>query len=99
MKIWLDDVRETPEGWVRFKTAESLIDFLSNNFNLVEEISFDHDLGENVETGYDVLTWIEEYVFNHRDHVPVMTIHSDNGPGIKNMRAAIESIWRFGFGT
>lgn len=95
MKIWLDDVRETPEGWVRFKTAESLIDFLSNNFNLVEEISFDHDLGENVLSGYDVLNWIEEYVYNHRCKIPTMLIHSDNSAGIKNMRAAIESIQRF----
>ena len=59
MKVWLDDVREAPEGWIHIRTPEEAIDLLRSG--AVEEISLDHDLGifteEGEATGYDVLLW------------------------------------------
>ena len=43
MKLYLDDVRETPPPWTGVKTAAEMIRCLESAE--VEEISFDHDLG------------------------------------------------------
>ena len=44
MKVYLDDIRETPEGWVRVYTAGEAIALLQTG--RVQEISLDHDLGD-----------------------------------------------------
>ena len=43
MKLYLDDVRETPPGWRGVKTATEMIRCLETV--PVEEVSLDHDLG------------------------------------------------------
>lgn len=55
MKLWHDDVRPPPPGWVWARTNEKAKEFLSER--LVTEISLDHDLGLHVldvpESGAD----------------------------------------------
>lgn len=93
MKVFLDDVREAPAGWVWIKYAEFLIPFLDQNWNRVECLSLDHDLTLPL-TGYDVVKWIEEQVADGR-YVPFgIVIHSANPVGRKNMVAGILSIER-----
>lgn len=94
MKIYLDDVRNTPPGWVRAYWPREVISLLKHNE--VTELSLDHDLGDDKRgTGYDVLTWIEEQVFLHGMTPPKrMVVHSDNGPGRERMLAAIDAIYR-----
>ncbi|MBF4323163.1 cyclic-phosphate processing receiver domain-containing protein, partial [Vibrio anguillarum] len=61
MKVYLDDERDTPEGWVRSYWPEEVIELLKSGN--VTEISLDHDLGDDDHgTGYDVVLWIEEAV-------------------------------------
>lgn len=64
MKVWLDDVRQAPDGWVHATTPEEVIEFLRSGE--VEEISLDHDLGlatpDSERTGNDVLVWLEKAV-------------------------------------
>jgi hypothetical protein len=92
MKIYLDDVRETPAGFVRTYTVEETIDLLKNNF--IEELSLDHDLGTE-KTGYDVLLWIErEVVLNGYIPPGIMKVHSANPVGREKMTSAIQSIER-----
>jgi hypothetical protein len=43
MRVWLDDRRPTPEGWVRVRTPEEAIELLRAGG--VGELSLDHDLG------------------------------------------------------
>lgn len=43
MKIYLDDIRETPEGWTRCFKIEEVQDLLQKN--IVANLSLDHDLG------------------------------------------------------
>jgi hypothetical protein len=90
MKIFLDDIRKTPIGWVRTYTAEETIELLGNNN--VHEISLDHDLGEDRLEGYKVLTWIEEQVYSNFYTPPIIHIHTDNPAGRKRMVAAVKSI-------
>jgi len=95
-RVWLDDCRPAPVGWVRVKTAPSAITVLRNCE--VSHLSLDHDLGEEpgIGNGYDVLLWIEEEVAYNESYQPpeVITVHSDNAGARPRMFAAIESIKR-----
>jgi len=95
MKVFLDDKRETPNGWIRVYTANEAIELLLNG--QVEEISLDHDIGieEEVGNGYKVLKWIEEQVHTTNYKPPIMTVHSDNAPARLRMELAIRSINEF----
>jgi hypothetical protein len=99
VRVWLDDVREAPEGWVHVRTPEEAINLVRTGE--VEEISLDHDLGlvdQNSKevTGYDVLTWIENEVGSGRATfaVPTIHVHSANAAVYTRMTQAIESIGR-----
>lgn len=43
MKVWHDDIRPAPDGWVWARTNKQAQELLENN--AVSEISLDHDLG------------------------------------------------------
>lgn len=92
MKIYLDDTRPCPQGWILVMSAEVAIDMLKQGS--VDTISLDHDLGENKKTGYDVLLWIEKEVATMRFVPPKMIIHTQNPVGRKNMEAALKNIQR-----
>lgn len=95
MKIWLDDIRPAPEGWVWIKHPKDLIGYLHSD---VEEISFDHDLGifdanGKEITGYDALVVVETFVLNGLFPKPKkLSIHSANAGARKKMELAIQSI-------
>jgi hypothetical protein len=96
MKVWLDDQREAPEGWVRTKTANETIELLKSG--RVEVLSLDHDLGEDESagTGYDVLLWLEEELRTVGFRLlPIMKAHSANSAVRPRMEQAIEQIRRF----
>jgi hypothetical protein len=97
VKVWLDDQRSAPEGWVHVRTPEEAIELLRGGE--VEELSLDHDLGLDVgareRTGYDVLLWLEAEVAAGRARPPaVMRVHSGNVGAVTRMEQAIESIRR-----
>lgn len=78
-----------PEGFdYHVKTAADAVAALQSGE--VEYISFDHDLGDEVNgTGYDVAKWIEEKAFNNE--VPRLRhdVHSSNPSGAANIVAAM----------
>jgi hypothetical protein len=97
VKVWLDDTRPAPEGWVHVRTPEEAIELLRAGG--VEGLSLDHDLGLDVEarerTGYDVLLWLEAEVAAGRTRPPaVMRVHSGNVGAVTRMEQAVESIRR-----
>ena len=99
MKLWVDDVRPAPEGYIWCKSVnqakESIkyCDFMNNNLNLeghysVAIIDIDHDAGDYANDGGDyikLLDWLEETGRNY----PIR-IHSMNPVGRENMRAIIQ---------
>lgn len=93
IRVWLDDERPTPNGWIRVKTPEEAIRLLETHE--VEVISLDHDLGlDETRTGYTVLNWLEFQVFTDKAfRMPKVLIHTDNPVGRKNMLAALNSIY------
>lgn len=92
-KLFLDDVRDPPDdSWTVVRTAKECI-FLLENLNF-EVLSLDHDLGEDMPTGYDVAVWIEERVALMAYQAPEIRVHSANPVGVKRIRQVIASIER-----
>jgi len=104
IKVWLDDVRPAPEGWVACRWPEEVIEFLKTEN--VEVVSLDHDLSDpfvtgqgycssvKERTGYDVLVWIEEQVITNNFKPPEIRIHTANSSAREKMVAALTSIKR-----
>lgn len=91
-KLWLDDERPEPEGWVRVKTAQmAIIHLASGEF---DEVSLDHDLGpDDAGTGYHVVCWLEhEAMTNLSFTVPVVHVHTANPSARVKMSLAVENI-------
>ena len=96
MKLWLDDVRPAPEGYIWYKSVNvakrKIKEFERCNevFHLdkIELIDIDHDAGNFMTDGGDyikLLDWLEATGRNY----PIR-IHSMNPVGVANMRAIIE---------
>jgi hypothetical protein len=93
MRIYMDDARETPDGWTRTYTVEETIAALLTR--KVTHLSLDNDLGEGQPEGYKVIDWLEETV--HGDmHFPMpeVQIHSSNASRVEYMHRALRSIER-----
>lgn len=91
MKIFLDDERKTPIGWIRVYWPDEAIELLKTG--KVIEVSLDHDLGDDDRgTGYDVVLWIEEAVFSNGFIPPAIKVHSANISARKKMELGIENI-------
>jgi len=93
MKLFLDDERKPPIGWVLVKWPEEAIKYLESGD--VEIISLDHDLGDDDHgTGYDVILWIEEAVVNNNFKPPEIIVHSANVSARIKMEAGIKNIYK-----
>lgn len=92
MFLFLDDLREPPEGAILCRTAEEAIRLIETG--QVTLIDFDHDLGEG-PTGYDVANRIEELVAAGKIPMPAWRIHSANPVGRKNIEAAMRAAERW----
>jgi hypothetical protein len=93
LKVFLDDERVTPEGWVRTYWPDEVIALLKSGE--VSEVSLDHDLGDDERgTGYDVILWIEEAVVTRGFVPPKMSVHSANSSARQKMEMGIQAINR-----
>jgi hypothetical protein len=93
IKVYMDDERVTPEGWVRTYTVEQTIEKLETR--QVSHLSLDNDLGEGLQEGYKVLDWLEETVYNdHSFPMPEVSIHSANASRVQYMKRALDAIER-----
>ena len=97
MKLWIDDVRPAPKGYVWIRSvdaARSHIQNIEKMFSIKRKevytitlIDIDHDAGDYANDGGDyikLLDWLEETGRNY----PIR-IHSMNPVGRENMRAII----------
>lgn len=93
MKIYLDDTRPCPEGWVLVRTVEQAIKLLETE--QVEEISLDNDLGLGYTEGWEVLDFLEETVFDNKNFpMPIVSVHSANPVRVAYMKRVLGSIER-----
>ncbi len=93
-KIWLDDIRPAPEGyvWCRSVKAAELQILLSEREEIkIELIDCDHDLGDYAAYGGDgikLLDWLAET----KRFYPVK-LHTQNPVGRENMQRIIDRYW------
>ena len=93
MKVYLDDERVAPDGWVQVRWPEDAIRLLK--IGNVTELSLDHDLGDDAHgTGYDVVLWIENAVATSGFQPPSIKVHSANSSARTKMESGICSIKR-----
>ena len=89
MKIWIDDLRPAPEGYVHYKTVDGAafaILLYEKKGISIELIDIDHDAGDCGPPDYiKLLDWLEETGRNY----PIR-IHSQNPVGVANMRRIIQ---------
>jgi len=91
MKVYLDDERPAPLGWVRAFWPNEVIALLKTGS--VQELSLDHDLGDDARgTGYDVVLWIEEAVMLRGFQPPEIYVHSANSSARQKMLAGVAAI-------
>lgn len=99
MKIWVDDVRPAPEGYVWCQTTNEAkfvitkimtLHFIQHHENLptIELLDLDHDAGDMARWGGDyikILDWLEKQGWS----IPIR-LHTMNPVGRENMRAIIQ---------
>lgn len=91
MKLWIDDEREAPKGYVWCKSVGQTKQVIRSNELLnepIEILDIDHDAGDFAFDGGDyikILDWME---FTNRNY-PIR-IHSMNPVGRENMRRIIQ---------
>ena len=96
MNIYLDDLRDCPEGFTIARTMDDAIKLLEEND--VEILSLDHDLGESKDgellpDGYDFV----KYFCVNGLSVGKIYMHTDNGVGRANMYETLLAAQRRGF--
>ena len=97
MLLWLDDIRTPPSNepceW--FKDPWSALRAVIVRGHDFTSWSLDHDLGENVPTGYDFLCMLTNLIActGAKLCLPVeINIHSANPVGRRNMQRAITDL-------
>ena len=91
MKLWIDDVRPAPKGYVwitSVNSAKATIEWAMKKGNKIELLDLDHDAGIYAINGGDyieILNWLEQYMICY---FPIH-IHSMNPVGVENMRRII----------
>ena len=96
VRLFLDDEREAPTGFLLFKTIPSLMDFIKNNLNQIELVSLDGYLGFHEPLGTEVFDLLEDLLKKvklEEDLFPIL-IHS----GSKDIKASMmlrrKKFWR-----
>ena len=92
MKLFVDDTRPCPAGWVLARTYKEAMAHLFYCSNGVSEVSLDHDLGEE-KTGYDIACAIEEVAHTFDNYnPPLIHCHSANPVGIKRIETVAKKV-------
>lgn len=89
MKIWVDDVRDAPEGYTRVPTTNQAIDYIKVYGKFITLLDLDHDAGLYVEFGGDYIKILDFMEQEGIDYIHIR-IHSQNPVGVANMRRIIE---------
>lgn len=95
MKLWLDDVRVAPTGYVHAKSvnqAIALIEEYEKKGEQVQLVDLDHDLGDYAVDGGDGIKFLDYLVENGKFY-PVK-LHTMNPVGRDNMQRVIDRYWK-----
>ena len=94
MKMWLDDIRVAPGGYVWVKSvnqAKKIILVAESLGEDISELNLDHDLGDYAQDGGDgikLVLWLAETERHY-----FIRLHTQNVVGRENMQAIIDRYW------
>jgi len=97
-KLYLDDVRNPQSHeFIVCRSVEEAVNEIILRREFPEYISFDHDLGDNIPTGYDLAKWLVEQVMDKKFSFPpnfAYHVHSANPVGKKNIEGYLDGFFR-----
>lgn len=97
MRLFIDDERNPPSR--KWEVARSLkaVEWYLDNIGTPLYISFDHDLGDQVPSGYDIAKMMVERSLDGKldfSLIKQINVHSANGTGAENIRGLFSSYFR-----
>ena len=102
MKLWIDDIRPAPEGYIWVKSVNEFSRLFSHGTicldNLITDVDLDHDAGDFSRDGGDyieILNYLESVAEGSKIYKLLISdmkfhIHSKNPVGVENMRRIIK---------
>lgn len=92
-RLYLDDIRvpRTGNDWTICRSAEEAMTYCLTN-GVPHFVSFDHDLGDNVPSGFDFAKWLVETDLDRPGFIPegfAFNVHSANPVGTKNIEGLL----------
>lgn len=96
MKLWIDDVRSAPDGYIWLRSTNEAKEFINRNWWGISLIDLDHDAGDYANDGGDyirILDFINFIIFDDDEILRPpfkFRIHSMNPVGVQNMRTIIQ---------
>ena len=97
IKLFLDDERHPPADatiWRIARTVQQAITYMEEN-GCPPFISFDHDLGENQPTGFDLAKWMVERDLDSQGQFFAdgfqYYVHSQNPVGVQNIKGLLDN--------
>lgn len=93
MMVFLDDERQTPEGWVRTYSVDETKTLLLTRH--VAYLSLDNDLGslDPRTEGFNIINYLDELVNDDPTFpIPIITVHSSNASRAQSMRLGIQRL-------
>lgn len=84
IKLWLDDRRPAPDGWVWVRHVWEAVVWLKRDE--VAELELDYDLGPDDKPGFDLVVWMARHG-RWPDTLPI--VHSQNRAAADGMRFVI----------
>jgi hypothetical protein len=92
-KLFLDDVRIAPDKtWHVVKNYKQFIDYIEV-YGLPDVISFDHDLGDEILTGYDCAKYLIKHILDNEYKINNINfiVHSMNPVGKENIEKLLNN--------
>lgn len=87
MKLWLDDSRPAPPGWVHAETIADAVRHLATRE--VTQVSLDYHL-HGKEKGHTVAAWIREAAYSGEIPRLAWRTHTSDPVGAAHMRQLLE---------
>ena len=91
MKIWLDDIRPAPEGYIWCKSVNSAKRMIESAGENISVLDLDHDLGDYAYDGGDGIKLLDWLLETQRFY-PIR-IHTMNPVGRENMVLLVKRYW------
>ncbi len=92
MKIWLDDVRPAPDGFIWCRSVNEAKNVIESTKDMITLVDCDHDLGDYAQDGGDgikLLDWLAE-----TNRFYPVRLHTMNPVGRENMQRLLERYWK-----